>query len=108
MFTVKSRAADGTETIYSCETVTVIGGPSWLPNVAVAQPGTPLPKRDMYQEGIFLDREMQPRAPDEPPFFTSKHIILFGGDETIDRVERKGGKVWVMNEQGSTVATYDL
>ena len=93
MFTIKHRespALGGGEFLYSAETIEVVR------------------KGDHFEDGIFLDREMQPRAPDEPPFFTSKHIILFGGDETIDRVERKGGKVWVMNEQGSTVATYDL
>lgn len=99
-FTVKHRAADGTETLYACDTITVIGGPEWARPIDVA--------RNMYEEGIFLDREQQCSAPDEPVFFTSKHIIQFGGDETSDRAARKGGKVWVMSESGATVASYDL
>lgn len=97
-FTVKHRAADGTETIHSCETVTVRGGPSY-PH-----------ERDMYSEGIYLDPGVEyPMLEGElTDVATAKHIIQFGGDETDDRKARKGGKVWVMNEAGATVATYDL
>jgi hypothetical protein len=106
-FTVKVRAANGAETLYSCETVTVIGGPGCNPvySAGEQQAGA---QRDMYEEGIYLDREEHPQGPGEPPLITAPHIIQFGGDETSDRAARKGGKVWVMNEQGATVATYDL
>lgn len=102
-FTVKVRLPDGTEEIHACNTVTVVGGPN-----AAYSAETPPPQRDMYEEGIFLDREVQPRALGEPRFYTSSHIILFGGDETAERAARKGGKVWVMSESGATVAQYDL
>jgi hypothetical protein len=107
MFTVKVRAANGGETLYSCETIDVIGGPGSSP-VFTAGELAQGARRDMYEEGIFLDREMDSSAPGEEPHYTSKHIIQFGGDETSSRQARKGGKVWVMNEQGSTVASYDL
>lgn len=108
-FTVKHRAPDGTETLYACDTVTVIGGPNCSPAVyyVAGDPEAPAPK-DMYSEGIFLDREMDCHAPTEPVTFTSRHIIQFGGEETVDRRARKGGKVWVMDAHGATVASYDL
>lgn len=109
MFTVKVRAANGAESLYSCETVTVVGGPNaTLPAEALTDPSK---RPSMYEEGIYLDREVHHCAPGEKPhdpFYTAKHIIQFGGDETDDRIARRGGKVWVMNEAGATVATYDL
>ena len=107
MFTVKHRAPDGTETLYSAETVTVIGGPDCI-RYYENEAATPPPARDMYEEGIFLDREELPSAPCEPPIYSANHIIPFGGDETDARKARKGGKVWVMDSSGSTVASYNL
>jgi hypothetical protein len=108
MFTVKHRAPDGTETLYSAETVTVIGGPDCSPIVTGDSPALSQPARNMYEEGIYLDREELPSAPDEPPISSANHIIPFGGDETAARKARKGGKVWVMDSSGSTVASYNL
>jgi len=108
MFTVKVRAADGVESLYSAETINVIGGPNETRYIADERTVAGPLKRDMYQEGIYLDRKVQLTALGEEPFYTSKHVIQFGGDETSDRQARRGGKVWVMNAYGSTVATYDL
>lgn len=100
-FYVKVRSAGGndavssggTETLYQCESV----------HVERNQPP------DMYKDGIFLDRDSVPLDPrSEEPVYGAKHIIQFGGDETDTRKARKGGRVWVMSESGSTVATYDL
>jgi hypothetical protein len=98
-FTVKVRLPNGDESLYACDTIDVIGGPDSLEG------------RDMYEEGIFLDRtpdSIPPNAADPVARYTSRHIIQFGGDETADRQTRRGGKVWVMNEAGATVATYEL
>lgn len=92
MFTIKHRespALGGGEFLYSAETIEVVR------------------KGDHFEDGIFLDREPPP-APEEDRTRFSKHIILFGGDQTHGAIARQGGKVWVMNEQGATVATYDL
>lgn len=88
-----AETSGGTERLYSCETVEVVR--SFPP--------------DMYNDGIFLDRDPAPLDPkDSESPRGAKHIILFGGEETDSRKRRKGGKVWVMSEAGSTVATYDL
>lgn len=112
MFTIKVRAADGTETIYSAETIEVVGGPNCSPMVthAVGDTGQrAAPAATVYEEGIFLDREAIPLDPSDPNSPRSaKYVIQFGGDETATRAARKGGKVWIMNEAGATVATYDL
>lgn len=102
-FTVKVRLPNGDESLYACDTIAVIGGPNAITNLANSDK-----PRDMYSEGIFLDRTEQLSAPGEPPIYGASHIIQFGGDETSDRQARKGGRVWVMNEDGATVATYDL
>ena len=106
MFTVKERLPDGTENIYSCETIRVIGGPNAIRYVENEGSDKPT-QRDMYQEGIFLDRR-DAHEPGAEGLHESKHVIWFSGGETASRQARKGGKVWVMNEQGATVATYDL
>lgn len=108
-FTVKVHLPNGDESLYTCDTVDVIGGPNVLPPIERKfEAPRQNPARDMYSEGIYLDRTEQLSTPGEPPIYGASHIIQFGGDETADRQARKGGKVWVMNEQGATVGTYDL
>lgn len=110
-FTVKVRLPNGDESIHGCDTIDVIGGPNAIrpaESLPCGAAGSAVPARDMYSEGIFLDRTEQLSAPGEPPIYGASHIIQFGGDETDDRKARKGGKVWVMNGQGATVTTYDL
>lgn len=91
MFTVKYRDSDGTETLYSAEKVEVEH------------------KGDVWGDGIFLDRD-PPSDPDsnDPVTRMSREIILFSHNETAAAEARAGGKVWVMNEAGATVAVYDL
>lgn len=91
MFTVKHRTPDGAETLYFGETVEVVQG------------------KGHFDDGIFIDRDaipLDPSDPDSPR--ASRHIIQMGGDATVPAQARKGGKVWVMNPAGATVATYDL
>lgn len=93
MFTVKHRCAEtGAEYLYSAERIEVIR------------------KGDHFEDGIYLDREpVEPPTPENPqPTQTAKHIILLAGYQTEGAKARIGGKVWVMNESGATVAQYDL
>jgi hypothetical protein len=105
MFTVKHRDANGVETIHSAETIEVVP-----PNIyGVAQGSGEAGASNWDQAGIFLDRDQVPLIPtDQLSPRAAKHIILFGGDHTEAAEARKGGKVWVMNEAGATVATYEL
>lgn len=104
-FTVKFRssAAEGdTEILYSAETVEVI-----YPGNAVAGSAQ---TSNWDQAGIYLDREPPslptPGEPTAPR--CAKHIILFGGDHTSEAQARRGGRVWVMNDAGATVANIEL
>ena len=67
---------------------------------------------DIYEEGIYLDPklgELPPNAPaDASPPLWADQVILFGHDQTQAGIDRKGGKVYVMNGHGETVATYEL
>lgn len=101
MFTVKVRDAAGVESIYSAETIEVV------PLVQVASSEDHPSHTNWDEAGIFLDREMDTSDPDAL-LYTSQHIIQFGGDHTESARQRRGGKVWVMNAHGATVATYAL
>lgn len=101
MLTIKVRSAPGLggeEEIYEAESIRVIR------------------TGDMYRDGIYLDPtvgEIEPPAAGDPPTaqeppILAKHVILFGHDRTDAGIKRQGGKVWVMNGHGETVATYDL
>lgn len=110
-FTVKHRAADGTETLHSAETVEVIQN------------------RSKWDDGIYLDwPPSPPHAPDEPtpPRLPAKHVIAiktpYGEDaiaSALTQTPARGAgalephvwhqpRVWIMNDAGSTVAQYDL
>lgn len=109
MFTVKVHGADGVINLYRAETIEVIR------------------KGDHYEDGIYLDRQTPELTPEEiaeferqsnlagqgrcdppKPISFAKHIILFGGDATQAAMARRGGRVWIMNETGATVDTYEL
>jgi hypothetical protein len=109
-FTVKHRcAATGGEYLYSAETIEVVwpGAAKSVSAGEQAGSGSDESLGNYFESGIFLDREPPP-APCEDRTRFSKHIIQFGGDQTQGAKARKGGKVWVMNEAGATVATYEL
>lgn len=104
-FTVKVRdsvAMGEGESLFSCDHIEVI----WPSSHKVAASSDQQSNWD--QAGIYLDPEPTPAANDKGYTLFAKHVILFGGDHTSTSEKRKGGKVWVMNEAGSTVATYDL
>jgi hypothetical protein len=109
MFTVKvheSLALGGNEYLYSAERIEVV-----YPGLVKAA-GDAQGASNIYEAGIYLDPEHYPKPGEEEnyegPKRFSQHVILFGHDATRSGTERKGGKVWVMNEHGATVATYDL
>lgn len=99
MFTIKLRASDALgneEEIYEAASIRVIR------------------TGDIYKDGIYLDPkigDVPPTAagdtPQDAPIFADT-VILFGHDKTQAGVDRQGGKVWVMNGHGETVATYEL
>lgn len=112
-FTVKVRdsvALGETERLYACDTIEVV----WPGPARAAAGSAPVPgASNIFEAGIYLDPEPpQGFAPGDPNegqvVRMTKHVVLFGGDHNKDAEERKGGKAWVMNEAGGTVATYEL
>lgn len=105
-FTVKvrdSQAMGEGESLFSCDHIEVV----WPASHKVAGSTDDL-KPNWDTAGIYLDPVPMPADNDKGYTLSGKHIILFGGDHTERAEKRKGGRVWVMNEAGSTVATYDL
>jgi hypothetical protein len=103
MFTVKHRAEDGTETLYSAERVEVVQ------------------EKGQYVDGIYLDwPQADPTPPDAPAAARppAKHVIAITTPYRAAPPPQVAGdpaprptwvpRVWVMNEGGATVATYDL
>lgn len=96
MFTVKHIDTDGTERLYAAETVEVVN------------------KNDVFSDGIYLDwpvvdnstlvieqgTQLVSATRPEP-----KHVIHFSRARSASDVMPK---VFVMNKEGSTVATYRL
>jgi len=93
MFTVKVQHANGLEELYSAERIHVIHPSHNCSNAA----------SNWDKAGIYLD----PETFDEEGI-AAREIILFGGDQTDAAKARKGGRVFVMNAQGATVAMYYL
>lgn len=108
MFTVKVRDPDGTEAIYAAKTIDVVHPRIYTAEDQTKDPAQTAGASNIYECGIFLDREPAPQVPGAAMTRFSQHIIQFGHDATLAGQERKGGKVWVMNEAGATVASYDL
>lgn len=112
MFTVKvreSEALGANEYLYSAERIEVV----WPGPARSAANGAPAVEgaTNIYEAGIFLDPHHEPVSEEEghsPSIRMASHVILFGHEATSSGELRKGGKVWVMNEHGATVATYDL
>lgn len=97
MFTIKVEHAEGVEELFTAKRLHVVhphevagGGTNW------------------DKSGIFLDPEATYGSEGEEKFTLAKHCILFGGDHSASAKERKGGRVFVMNEAGATVAKYIL
>lgn len=97
MFTVKVRARDGVETLYSAETVEVVRD------------------KGQFEDGVFLDWPLPHYPEAERP--AAKHIFAITSPYSPCPPPAAAGqaqqatwppKVWVMNEAGATVATYDL
>lgn len=72
-------------------------------------------KGSHFEDGIYLDPEPTqppvPNVPGDPPVDMppmAHKVILFGGDQTSEAIARQGGRVWIMNEAGNTVASYEL
>jgi hypothetical protein len=98
MFTVKVQHADGREELHSAKAILNIpacNGPA---------------DANWDKAGLYLDPDPLPSPGRNinDCMMGAREIILFGGDHTAEAQARKGGKVWVMNAQGATVATYDL
>ena len=91
-FTIKHRESDalgGNEFFYTAYDLKVVR------------------RGDHFEDGIYIDPQSGPTPVDQPNYM-ARVVILFGGDQTDDAIARKGGKVWIMNEGGSTIGTYDL
>ena len=111
MFTVKVQHANGVEELYSASTIRVVGPtiPSETQSDKLIKPRRLEPGETLafhFTDGIYLDPENTPAL--EGGGHCSSTVILFGSDHTDAAKARKGGRVWVMNENGATVASYFL
>ncbi len=101
MFTVKvrdSEALGGKERLYSAEHIETI----------FPHRGSLAAAANWDKAGVYLDPEHTPQEGTAEPLVSAKHVILFGGDYSDDGLKRQGGQVFITNEHGATVATYDL
>lgn len=103
-FTIKHRESDalgGNEYFYTAYDVKVVR------------------KGEHFEDGIYLDPNNEqtaglfhdgpypaPALASPPPM--ARVVILFGGDQTDDAKARCGGKVWIMNDGGATIGSYEL
>lgn len=105
MFTIKHRRADGVELLYNAETIEVVSG------------------KGQWDDGVYLDwPEGDPVPPDAlhtPPRPAPKRVIAITTPYKLDLAGSAGQaaglaaisyqpRIWIMNETGATVASYDL